>query len=176
VPDAPLLAVRLLEPGDDTEKFHCGEDSLDDYLHRYALSAQRSGGPRTHVALADDGSIVGYYSLVNGSIERETAPVRLAAGMGRYAIPVTVIARLAVAGGGQRQGVGTDLVLHAFKTATSAADIVGSRAITVDALRQGLQGWYARFGFREFDPGKEPPDLHMYVLMKDVRETITRFG
>ena len=68
------IDVRPLEPGDDTSTFHCGEESLDVSVQRYALSAQKSGGPRTYLAVADDGSIVGYYSLVNDSMERETAP------------------------------------------------------------------------------------------------------
>ena len=94
-------------------------------------------------------------------MERETAPERLAAGMGRYPIPLTLLARLAVVQGDQGAGIGTELVLHAFTQALAAADMVGSRAITVDALRQGLQAWYRRFGFREFHPDMEPLDLQM---------------
>jgi len=176
VSDATQLDVRPLEPGDDTSNFHCGEESLDLYLQRYALSAQNSGGPRTYVAVAEGHSIVGYYSLVNDSMEREKAPQRLAAGMGRYPIPLTLLARLAVVRGDQGGGIGTELVLHAFTVALAAAQMVGSRGITVDVLRQGLQAWYRRFGFREFDPDMEPPDLQMYLLMKGVRGTLRAFG
>jgi len=176
VHDATQLEVRPLEPGDDTSNFHCGEESPDADLQRYALSAQKSGGPRTYAAVADDGSIVGHYSLVNDSMERETAPERLAAGMGSYPIPLTLLARLAVVRHDQDAGIETDLVLHAFTQALAAAKLVGSRAVTVDALRQGFQGWYRRFGFREFGPDKEPPDLQMYVLMKNVRATLAAFG
>ena len=173
--DATQLEVRPLEPGDDTSNFHCGEESPDADLQRFALSAQKSGGPRTYAAVADDGSIVGHYSLVNDSMERETAPERLAAGMGSYPIPLTLLARLAIVQHDRDAGVGTDLVLHAF-TRLWRSPSWWAPVPSLDALRQGFQGWYRRFGFREFGPDKEPPDLQMYVLMKNVRATLAAFG
>jgi predicted N-acetyltransferase YhbS len=109
-------------------------------------------------------------------MERETVPERLAAGIGSYPIPLTLLARLAVVQRDQDAGIGTELVLHAFTQALAAAEMVGSRAVTVDALGQGLQGWYRPFGFKEFEPDKEPPNLQMYVLMKGVRATLAAFG
>ena len=54
--------------------------------------------------------------------------------------------------------------------------MVGSRAVTVDALGKACRVGIAGSAVREFEPDKEPPDLQMYVLMKGVRATLAAFG
>lgn len=172
-----MFRVRLLQPGDDTSAFESGEEILDEYLKRFALQMQGSGGPLTYVALSDSGGIVGYYSLVSSRIDRADPPdERLTKGMGQYPIPTTLLARLAVGKGWQGQGIGTDLILHAFVMAARTADQVGSRAIEVDVLYDGLQTFYERAGFKDVHPGRQPRDLNMYVLMKDIRRTLRDQG
>jgi hypothetical protein len=89
-------------------------------------------------------------------MERETVPERLAAGMGSYPIPLTLLARLAVVQRGQDAGIGTELVLHAFTQALAAAEMVGSRAVTVDALGQGCRVGIARSASRSSSPTRSP--------------------
>lgn len=177
MPEGHLPAVRLLQPGDDTAGFCSEERDLDEYLQRFALPMQLAGGPRTWVAVDATEIIIGYYSLTSSRIERANEPdMRLMRGMGGYPIPTTLLARLAVAHDRHGEGVGTDLVIHAFITAARAAEIVGSRAIEVYAVRDGLQRFYERFGFTDVYPGRQPRDLRMYVLMKDVRRTLRGQG
>jgi GNAT superfamily N-acetyltransferase len=162
----PVLPVRLLDPGDDLSKFHSGEQTLDEFLQWFAHSMHKAGGPRTYVAV-DRGVIVGYYSLVASSIERTSAPVRLAAGMGRYPIPITLIARMAVDERRQGEGIGSGLLLHALVTSLRAADEVGSRAVEVHAISEAAKSFYEKFGFNPIDPVHNPRDL--YLLMKEIR-------
>lgn len=172
--DGELLEVRLLEDNDDTSGFSSGEEALDDFFWNFARSAQKAGGPRTYVAMDGTGDIVGYYSLVSSSVERAEAPERLAAGMGAYPIPTTLLARLAVDEAHQGRGIGGDLLLHALIMASRAAESVGARAIEVDALRESLTTFYGKWGFQPLDPEHHP--LRMYLLMKDVRRTLRREG
>jgi GNAT superfamily N-acetyltransferase len=171
--DAELPTIRLLEPADDVDGFVSGEDSIDEFLSRFAKPMQASGGPRTYAAV-DNGRIVGYYSLVSGSIEREHAPERLAAGMGAYPIPTQVLARIGVHQDCHGAGLGGDLLLAALLTVVRTAALVGVRAVITHPLNHGPTGFYGRYGFRSFnDPNH---DLTMYMLVKDVRKTLRENG
>lgn len=162
-----------MEPDDVVDGFVSGVDTIDDYLTRFAWSMHKAGGPRTHVAVIGR-RVVGYYSLVSGSIEREDAPERLKAGMGAYPIPVQLLARMGVHQDYQGHGLGGDLLLAALLTAARAADLVGVRAVVTHPLTPGLTGFYGRYGFKTFtDPHYE---LSMYTLMKDVRRTLRDGG
>lgn len=166
--------VRLLTAKDDTSHFRSDEEKLDKYLHKYALSMHNGGGPRTYLAVAEDGEIIGYYSLINNSIKREIAPEKLSAGMGSYPIATTLIARFVIAEQYQGQGIGGDLLLHALMTAVSAAEKVGSRAIEVDALNEDVVGFYKRYLFKVLDEENYP--FRMYELMKIARQTLRENG
>ena len=79
-----------------TEAFECGEEALNVYLKRYAGQNEKRGGSRTFV-IADRGNrVVGYYTLTVGSIEQADAPAQVTKGMGKYSIPVVLLARLAI--------------------------------------------------------------------------------
>lgn len=166
--------VKLLTAKDDTSRFRCGEEQLDEYLQKYALSMNNSGGPRTRIAITEDGEIVGYYSLTSSSIEHDVAPQRLRAGMGSYRISTMLVARLAVDMRYQGHGIGSDLLLHALMIAVSVADEVGTRAVEVDALNEKVVSLYERHSFTALNPQKYP--LHLYALMKDVRKELRAHG
>ena len=107
--------VRLLEPDDVVDDFASGVETIDDCLARFALSMHTAGGPRTYVAVIGR-RVIGNYSLVSSSIERENAPDRLKAGMGPYPIPVQLLARMGVHRDYQGHGLGGDLLLAALLT------------------------------------------------------------
>ena len=78
-----------------TDSFDCGVAPLNEYLRQYALSNNQNRSSRTYVAM-NGSRIAGYYTLANGSVNRDEAPVRVAQGLGKYPVPITLLARLAV--------------------------------------------------------------------------------
>ena len=88
-------SVVLLEAGHDRGHFDCGVEPLNAYLKQYALQNQKKGIVRNYVTCRGT-RVVGYYSLAYGSAAQADAPPALTKGIGRYPIPVMILARLAV--------------------------------------------------------------------------------
>jgi GNAT superfamily N-acetyltransferase len=89
--------------------------------------------------------------------------------LGNYPVPVILVARLAVDQSEQGKGIGASLLKDALLRAAKAADIVGCRAVLVHAKDTSAQAFYRRFGF-EMSPVDE---LHLYLLMKDIKVNTT---
>jgi GNAT superfamily N-acetyltransferase len=159
-----FTSIRKLDAGDPVGAFDCGQPDLNRYLQRHAWNNQKAGGAGTYVACAGS-AIAGYYSLSVAGVDHAGAPARVAKGLARYPVPVMLLARLAVAGGLQGQGLGTALLKDALLRTLQAADIAGIRAVLVHAKNEDARQWYMRFGF---EPGPVDP-LHLFLLLKDIR-------
>jgi predicted N-acetyltransferase YhbS len=109
--------------------------------------------------------IAGYYTLANGSVSRDEVPPRVAQGLGKYPVPITLLARLAVDLTEKGMGLGRGLLKDAVLRAYQASDLVGSRAIVTHAKGEGAKSFYLKFQFAA-SPLNE---FHLYLLMKDVR-------
>jgi GNAT superfamily N-acetyltransferase len=152
----------------DTSAFSCGVPSLDDYLVRRALHDQSAGKARTYV-VARGQRVVGYFSLAASSVEPRDAGDRLAKGQGRQPIPVVLLGRLAVDAREQSTGLGEALLVEALGKAALAAETIGARAVLVHAVDERARGFYTRYGF---EPSPTDP-LHLVMLMKDIRKTLS---
>jgi len=150
----------------DLTSFECGAPALNDYLRKYALQNHKNRSARTYVT-AKDNRVVGYYTLAAGSVGREEVPDRVAKGLGRYPIPIILLARLAVDRTEQGKGLGSALLKDALLRALQAADLVGCRAELVHAKDQTAQAFYHKFDF-ESSPVDE---LHLFLLIKDIQAT-----
>lgn len=75
-------------------------------------------------------------------------------------IPVILLGQLAVDRNYQGRGLGTDLLIDAGKRALAAAEVIGARAIIVQALDEQAKAFYERSGFKQFSE-REP---HMLLL------------
>lgn len=148
----------------NTTSFDCGVEPLNVYLRQYALLNHQNRSARTYVAMRDD-RLVGYYTLANGSVSRDEVPPRVAQGLGKYPVPVTLLARLAVDVSEKGRGLGRGLLKDAVLRAFQASDLVGSRAIVTHAKDETAKAFYLRF---EFAPSPLN-EFHLYLLMKDVR-------
>lgn len=148
----------------DTTVFDCGVQPLNGYLNQYALLNHQNRSSRTYVALRGE-RIVGYYTLANGSVSRDEVPVRIGQGLGKYPVPVTLLARLAVDISEKGKGLGRGLLKDAVLRSFQASEIVGSRAIVTHAKDVTAKAFYERFQFAP-SPLNE---FHLYLLMKDVR-------
>lgn len=163
----PILGPEPLGSDHETDHFDCGLGSLNDYLDKRAFSDQKAGKSRTYV-IARGQQVVGYFSMTAASIEPRDATERAAKGQGSQAIPAVLIGRLAIASSEQGQGLGSALLVEALRKAAAAADTIGVRVVLVDALDEGVRGFYVRHGFE----ASQTDPLHLMVLMKDVRKTL----
>lgn len=147
--------------------FDCGVASLNSYLIERALSDQRADKSRSYVSLRGE-RVVAHVSLAAGSVEPAETTVRVSKGQGNQAIPVILLARLAVDVTEQGRGVGRAMLLDALARSARAAEVVGARAVLVHAANERARGFYEWHGF---EPSPTDP-LHLFVLMKDVRMTL----
>jgi len=162
-----LLGPEPLAAQHDSSGFDCGSPALNIFLARYALASQSSGAARTYVAVRG-AQVAGYYSLAAASVEVERAPPRVAKGLARHAVPLTLLARLAVDRAEQGAGLGRALLKDAIKRHLQAQSIIGSRALLAHAKDERAAEFYARYGFQ---PSPSDP-LHLYLLTKDMKKTL----
>ena len=167
-PKPPLSNVEPFSELHDTSQFDCGsQESLNDWLKRFALTNQKNESARTYV-VHRSGSVVGYYSISAGSVSIDQVPRRVAKGIARHAVPVILLARLAVDKREQGTGLGKALLKDALARIAAAADIVGARAVLVHAIDERAKKFYEHFDF-EPSPIQE---LQLMLLMKDLREAL----
>jgi len=157
--------VTLLESGHDRGQFDCGIEPLNVYLKQYALQNQKKGIVRNYV-LCRDRRVVGYYSLAYGSVAQSDAPPTITKGIGRYPIPVMILARLAVDLREKGQGLGKALLKNAVLRTLQAADIAGLKAIFVHAKDSEARQFYEKHGFI---PSAHDP-LHLFFPVTPLRK------
>ena len=160
------LPVLLAKTHQVTE-FDCGKPPLNEFLARYALQNQASGGARTYVLLRGD-RVIGYYSLTPASVEPEHVPPRVLKGQGRYPVPVILMARFAIDLGEQGKGLGKALFRDALRRALAGADAIGGRAFLVHAKDEDASAFYRRYGMEE----SPTHPLHLFLLFKDIRQSL----
>lgn len=164
-----MIATRIekLARHHAVEDFDCGNEALNRFLIRYALTGQLSNASQTYIGLAGD-EVIGYYTLVVGEVSYEDAPERLTKGMARHPVPLMVLARMATSRQWQGKGVGTGLLKDAMRRTVNASEIAGIRAMAVHAKDEAARAFYSQFDF-ESSPVQS---LHLYMLVKDLRRAI----
>lgn len=166
----PLSKVETLLAEHDVSRFDCGtHESLNDWLKRFALLNQKNESARTYV-VHRSGVVVGYYSIAAGSVSAEEVPARISRGLASHAIPVILLARLAIDKAEKGTGLGKALLKDALLRIAGAADIIGARAVLVHAIDEPAREFYLHFGF-------EPSPVHelqLMLLMKDLRKALDK--
>ena len=163
-----LSPVEKLDATHDIDSFVCGKEPLDRFLKRFALANQKASVARTYVVCRGS-TVLAYYSLAAGAVERADAPGRVGKGLARHPVPVMLLARLAVDQTEQRRGLGKALVKDALLRTAAAADIAGIRALLVHAKDDEARAWYEAL---EFEPSPTDP-RHLFLLMKDLRAMLS---
>ena len=159
-----ITAPEPLHERHDVSKFDSGVDSLNVWLQRKARLNETKGGARTYV-VCEDGRVIGFYSLAASSVERRRVSSKIGRSMPEP-IPVVLSGQLAVDRNYQGRGLGTDLFIDAGKRALAAAEVIGARAIIVQALDEQAKAFYEQSGFKQFSE-REP---HMLLLrMSELR-------
>jgi predicted N-acetyltransferase YhbS len=130
------------------ERFDCAKPSLNDFLHALVSQYEKRNLGRTYVAVeGEDGRVLGYYTLASGAVEAESLPANLAKKLPRHAVPVVLLARLAVDQSVHGRGFGGLLLRDALNRSLEISEKFGIHAVVVDALDAGAKTFYERFGF-----------------------------
>jgi GNAT superfamily N-acetyltransferase len=159
-----MRALSLLNKEHKADPFDCGAHALNVFLKKHALQSQNSNISRTYV-LTEKERIIGYYSLVYGSVSPQDVSERMSRGAGNYHLPIILIARFAIDQNFHRKGFGKALLKDAFKRCLQASKIAGLRAVVVNAKDERAKTFYEKFGF-EASPFDE---FHLFLLMKDLK-------
>lgn len=159
--------VRKLAATDQVDAFDCGQLALNQFLQRYALVSQKASSAQTYVCCVGE-VVVGFYSLAVGSVDPEAAPSRVMKGLARHAVPVMILARLAVDEEHQRRGLGQALLKDALLRTAQAADIAGIRCLLVHAKDETARQWYESW---EFEPSPTDP-YHLFLILKDLKSLL----
>lgn len=159
-----LRAPQPLGAGHRLEAFDCGTPVLNAWLWRHALQSKAAGSARTFVVTEDE-RVVGYFSLTVGQVDVVEAPERVRKGMGRYPIPVVVLARLAVDLRDQGRGIGRGMLMDAIRRALVIADEAGIRAMLTHPIDAEARAFHERNGFVP-SPVREG---QLLLLLKDAR-------
>ncbi|MCC6144716.1 MAG: GNAT family N-acetyltransferase [Candidatus Hydrogenedentes bacterium] len=136
---------ELLAEHHNIQGFNCGEASLDNWLARRAWANQASGATRTYV-ICDKSRVIAYYALAAGVIAVQAAPGRFRRNM-PDPIPVTVLARLAVAVKWQGLAIARAVLRDAASRVSNAAEVIGIRGMIVHAISEDARRFYLALGF-----------------------------
>jgi len=154
-------------------EFSCGEQSLDEYIRRYARQDAKRNVSKVFVASPPDdpGKILGYYTISAGSVQTPQLPMGVQKRLPKYPVPVALLGRLAISREHQGGGLGKILLADALKRIVQASEILGVYAIVVDvvavdALHDRARAYYEQFGFISF------PDQPLRLFLP--LETISR--
>jgi GNAT superfamily N-acetyltransferase len=161
-PPEPLAVRHQLEG------FDCGRPTLNHWLLHHARQAQTSGSARTFVVADEENRVAAYFSLTVGQVDTVEAPERIRAGMGRFPLPVVILARLAVIRENQGCGIGVGMLQDAIRRTLVIAEQAGIRAILTHPIDEDAARFYTRFGFTA-SPLRQQ---QLLLLLKDARKIL----
>jgi GNAT superfamily N-acetyltransferase len=149
------LEIRPLRPSDDRSGFSCGQADLDRFFQQYAGQNQfKLHLSVTYIALSAE-VIVGFATVVAGSIERQTLPIQSQARrLPNYPLPVLRLGRLGVDQKAHGLGIGQALLRHVFCLALQQRDTLGCIGVVTDAKPDAI-AFYERYGFAVLEGVRE---------------------
>jgi predicted N-acetyltransferase YhbS len=162
-PDAPkakLTKPAQIKPGHVLTKFDCGEEVMNIWLQKKALTAAIDQTARTFVVCRGR-TVVGYYSLAASSISHEESTSSLRRNM-PDPIPAILLARLAVDLTEQGSGLGKALFQDAALRTLRVAKNAAARTLIVHALDEKRARYYKeKLGFLPLPTGTGAFTLHL---------------
>lgn len=167
------LSPVLLEARHQLDDFRCASEEQASWLQRHARQSAASSSTRVFVVTeVESDQVVAYYAWCMAQVAVEDAPERLRRGAGRYPQPVALLARLGVDLGHERQGLGAGLLKDVIARYLIVSEEIGCRALLVHAESEVAKDYYLHL-IPEFVASPSDP-LHLVLLAKDVRKTLSR--
>ena len=160
-----MISVLLDKQKHDRDYFDCGVMALNSFLKLTANQQAAKDNSRTYVVEDKDDSalIVGFYTLTMVSISLNGLSAKLQK-KHKSNKSAGLIARLAVDKRYADRGLGSWLLADALKKLLNASDTVGF-AMVVVGVKDGMESFYERFGFRSFKNEKQK----MFMSVADIR-------
>jgi len=115
--------------------------------------------------------VAAYYAWCMAQVRANAARSRLRKVDGRYPQPVALLTRLGVDVDHERAGLGAGLLQDVFARIIELSDDIGCRGPLVHAESAAARTFYLHLFVPEFAPSPTD-DLHLVVLMKDIRRTL----
>jgi GNAT superfamily N-acetyltransferase len=143
------LALSFPEPlaeAHDVAQFSSGKLPLDDWLKTRALSNQQKGFTAVMV-VHDAGRVVAYYGLAPTAVAPATLPRSVRTGQPPDPVPCLLLGQLATDLRWAGQGIGTGLLKHALERCVAAVELIGGRALMVNAVDEETAAFWRRRGF-----------------------------
>jgi len=162
-----ISAPEALSPVHDVSGFCCGKPALDGWLKTRALANQQKGFTAV-IVVHVQGRIVGYYGLAPTAVVPAVLPRAIRTGQPPDPVPCLLLGQLAVDLDWGGRGIGTGLVKHALQRCVAAADLVGGRALIVNAVDEEAAAFWRRRGFVET---KDDP-LRLLRSIGDIRAAL----
>ena len=165
------MALSFPEPltaEHDVSQFSCGKPALDHWLKTRALSNQQKGFIAVLV-VHDVGRVVGYYGLAPTAVAPSTLPRSIRTGQPPDPVPCLLLGQLATDLDWAGKRIGTGLVKHALERCVMAVELVGGRALMVNAVDEEAAGFWRRRGFL---PSKDDP-LVLYRSIADIAASLS---
>ncbi len=134
-----LKAPVAISAAHDASLFDCGEVALNEWLKNRALKNE-SRFSRTFV-VCDGATIVAYYCVSAGAIERTAAPGKVKRNAPDV-IPVSMVGRLAVDRKHAGKGLGSQLLADALRRIAVASGSIGIAAVVVHAKDENAKKFY----------------------------------
>jgi len=172
-----MVSIRALRHEDNRGEFRSGQEDLDRFFHRHAASnqfAEHIG--TTYVAVEDDGRILGFVTVSGATITADATAATRKRRLPSYQLPALRLARLAMASGVQKKGIGSLLVRYTFALALEQTARVGCIGVLVDAKPNAV-AFYTRLGFEAMDTLEGagiayPAPTPMFLYISTIRAAI----
>ncbi len=167
----PLSKPEQLTAEHDVSAFDCGKPALDNWLRTRALSNQQKGFTAV-IVVHDAGRVVGYYGLAPTAVIPAVMPRSIRTGQPPDPIPCLLLGQLATDIAHAGRGIGTGLLKHALTRCVAASDLIGGRALMVNAIDDEAAAFWRRRGFL---PSRDD-GLVLFRSMADIAASLRATG
>ena len=120
----------------------------------------------------EGGRVVAYYGLAPTAVVPGALPRSIRTGQPPDPVPCLLLGQLAVDQRYAGSGIGTGLVRHALARCVAAADLIGGRALIVNAIDGDAAAFWRRRGFL---PSRDDP-LILFRSIADIALSLKAAG
>ncbi len=166
-----LSAPEPLSAAHDVSSFSCGKPALDHWLKTRALANQQKGFTVVMVVHAA-GRVVGYYGLAPTAVVSTVPPRSIRTGQPPDPVPCLLLGQLATDTDWASRGIGTGLLRHALIRCVLGAQLIGGRALMVNAIDSEAASFWRRRGFL---PSRDDP-LMLFRSIADIAASLREAG